>query len=325
VVEIDPADPTMTPIKRTALGRAAHEGATVATTKDGRAVVYMGEDAQFEYIYKFVSRDRIQPGGFAANRELLDHGTLYVARFDGGGTGQWMEVRHGSRGLTAANGFADQGEVMVKSRQASDLLGATKMDRPEDFEANPKTGKLYVALTNNTKRGAPEEPGADAANPRNDNKSGQVLEITDDHAGTSFSWNLLLVCGDPAAADTYYGGFDKSKVSPISCPDNLAFDGHGNLWIATDGNALDSNDGLFAVALEGPHRGETRQFLTVPLGAETCGPVITDDLVMVCVQHPGEHDDNSVDDPLSHWPEGAGGTARPAVVAVWKDDGQIGM
>ena len=135
---------------------------------------------------------------------------------------------------------------------------------------------------------------------------------------------MLLVCGDPAAADTYFAGFDKTKVSPISCPDNLAFDSHGNMWISTDGNALKSNDGLFAVALEGPNRGETKQFLTVPRGAETCGPIVTDDLVTVCVQHPGDGDEYSIDKPLSHWPEGGDGTARPSVVAVWKAGGQIG-
>jgi secreted PhoX family phosphatase len=292
----------------------------------------MGCDSQNEYVYKWVSTavwsaaDATAANRMATGDKYLDSGKLYVAKFNDNGTGEWVELTVTNPLIAASSfGFTDQQEIYIHTRIAADAVGATKMDRPEDFEANPKTGKLYVALTNNTERGAPEEPGADAANPRNDNKSGQVLEITDDHVGTSFSWNLLLVCGDPTAADTYYGGFDKSKVSPISCPDNLAFDSHGNLWIATDGNALDSNDGLFAVALEGPYRGETRQFLTVPLGAETCGPVITDDLVMVCVQHPGEHDDNSVDDPLSHWPEGAGGTARPAVVAVWKDDGQIGM
>jgi uncharacterized protein len=97
------------------------------------------------------------------------------------------------------------------------------------------------------------------------------------------------------------------------------------MWVATDGNALKSNDGLFAVALEGPNRGETKQFLTVPKGAETCGPVITDDLVTVCVQHPGESDDNTLDNPLSHWPDGGNTPARPAVVAVWKAGGQIGV
>ncbi|KAI9877367.1 MAG: hypothetical protein M1823_007113, partial [Watsoniomyces obsoletus] len=134
IVEIDPMDPQSTPVKRTALGRAAHEGATVAMTKDGRAVVYSGEDARFEYIYKFVSRDKVKPGGFRENAELLDHGTLYVARFNGDGSGQWIALTHSANGgagpLTAANGFADQGEVLVKTRQASDLLGATKMDRP---------------------------------------------------------------------------------------------------------------------------------------------------------------------------------------------------
>lgn len=350
VLELNPWDPDSAPVKHTALGRFKHEGANIHVTADGTVVTYSGDDERFDYMYKFVSSKKVRPGrdaaAMAANMTILDEGTLYVAKLssdipadqiDGSGrlpdtglfsgAGTWIPLLRSGPNATAESlidGMSAQ-EVAVFTRFAADKAGATKMDRPEDFEANPKTGKLYVALTNNTERGAPEEPGADAANPRNDNKSGQVLEITDDHAGTSFSWNLLLVCGDPAAADTYYGGFDKSKVSPISCPDNLAFDSHGNLWIATDGNALDSNDGLFAVALEGPNRGETRQFLTVPLGAETCGPVITDDLVMVCVQHPGEHDDNSVDDPLSHWPDGAGGTARPAVVAVWKDDGQIGM
>ena len=162
---------------------------------------------------------------------------------------------------------------------------------------------------------------ADEANPRNNNKNGQVLEITDDHAGTTFGWNLLLVCGDPATADTYFGGFDKSKVSPISCPDNLAFDPHGNLWISTDGNALKSNDGLFSVVLEGENRGETKQFLTVPVGAETCGPIVDEKRVVVCVQHPGETDDASIESPASHWPDGGSSQPRPWVVAAWKKDG----
>ena len=350
VVELNPWDPESTPVKHTAMGRFKHEAANIYVTDDGTVVAYSGDDQRFDYMYKFVSDMKIQPGtdpaAIAHNMTILDEGTLYVAtlssdipagEIDGSGTlpskgsfsgtGTWIPLlRSGPDGQAQAlvDGFTAQ-EVAVFTRFAADKAGATKMDRPEDFEANPKTGKVYVALTNNDKRGASGEPGPDAANPRNDNKSGQILEITDDHAGTAFTWDLLLVCGDPAAADTYYGGFDKSKVSPISCPDNLAFDSHGNLWISTDGNALDSNDGLFAVALDGPNRGETKQFLTVPIGAETCGPVVTDDLVTVCVQHPGENDDNSIDAPLSRWPEGDNGTARPSVVAVWKPDGSIGL
>lgn len=349
VVEIDPWDPASVPVKHTALGRFKHEAATIYVTPEGTVVSYCGDDERFDYMYKFVSTGKIQPGDTAASRAanmtLLDEGTLFVARLDsdipaaeidgsgalpqGGfrGSGTWIPLlrsRAGGSAQSLVDGMTAE-EVAVFTRQAADSAGATKMDRPEDFEPNPVTGKLYVALTNNVQRGVGGKPGPDAPNPRNDNKNGQVLEITDDHAGRSFTWELLLVCGDPAAADTYFGGFDKSRVSPISCPDNLAFDEFGNLWIATDGNALGSNDGLFAVALDGPSRGETKQFLTVPLGAETCGPVVTGDLVTVSVQHPGEHDDNSIDDPLSHWPEGGNGTARPSVVAVWKDGGRIGV
>ncbi|WP_422743494.1 PhoX family protein [Mycobacterium sp. WMMD1722] len=354
VVELNPWDPNSTPVKHSALGRFKHEAANIHVADDGTVVAYSGDDERFDYMYKFVSSRKMAPGSpngsdpaaMANNMAILDEGTLYVAKLssdippseiDGSGTlpakgsfsgtGTWLPLlRSGPDGQAESlvPGISPQ-EVAVFTRMAADKAGATKMDRPEDFEANPKSGKLYVALTNNDERGAAGEAPADAANPRNDNKSGQILEITDNHTGTDFTWDLLLVCGDPAAADTYYAGFDKAKVSPISCPDNLAFDSHGNLWISTDGNALDSNDGLFAVALDGPNRGETKQFLTVPLGAETCGPVVTDDLVTVCVQHPGENDENSIDDPQSRWPEGGNGTARPSVVAVWKTDGQIGV
>ena len=349
IVELNPWDPNSTPVKHTALGRFRHEAANIYVTGDGTVVAYSGDDERFDYMYKFVSSKKIQPGrepaAMAHNMTILDEGTLYVAKLssdipaaeiDGSGklpaagafrgSGTWLPLlRSGpdGRAESLVPGISAE-EAAVFTRFAADKAGATKMDRPEDFEADPKTGKLYVALTDNTKRGAAGKPGPDAPNPRNDNKNGQILEIVDNHAGTDFTWELLLVCGDPAAADTYFAGFDKTKVSPISCPDNLAFDGHGNLWIATDGNALKANDGLFAVALSGPNRGETKQFLTVPLGAETCGPVVTDDLVTVCVQHPGEHDDNTIDNPRSRWPEGGNGTARPSVVAVWKDNGPIG-
>jgi secreted PhoX family phosphatase len=350
VVEVNPFDAASTPVKHTAMGRLKHEAANISVTADGTVVAYSGDDERFEYMYKFVSSKKIQPGtdpaAMAANIAILDEGTLYVGKFssdtppteiDGSGklpasgsfsgTGTWIPLlRSGPNGQAESlvAGMTPD-EVAVFTRFAADKAGATKMDRPEDFAANPLTGLVYAALTNNDERGLPGKPPADTANPRNENRNGQIIEIRDDHAGTSFTWSLLLVCGDPAAANTYYGGFDKSKVSPISCPDNLAFDSHGNLWIATDGNALKSNDGLFAVALTGANRGETRQFLTVPRGAETCGPVVTDDFVTVSVQHPGEGDGYSLDKPLSHWPDGGESVARPAVVVVWKTDGQIGL
>ncbi|MGA9871204.1 MAG: PhoX family phosphatase [Rhodococcus sp. (in: high G+C Gram-positive bacteria)] len=342
VVEVDPWDPNSTPIKHTALGRFKHEAATIYVTDDGTVVAYSGDDERFDYMYKFVSSRKMMSGsGQAAMRHnltLLDAGTLYVAvltgdtpdAVDGSGTlppsgkfegkGQWLPLlrtNEDGRGESLVDGMSAE-EVAVFTRQAGDKVGATKMDRPEDFEPNPVTGKVYVALTNNTNRGTEGKAAADAANPRNKNKNGQILELDDDHAGTSFTWNLLLVAGDPNEADTYFGGFDKTQVSPISCPDNLAFDSKGNLWISTDGNALESNDGLFAVVLDGERRGETRQFLTVPAGGETCGPIIQDERVVVAVQHPGESDEASADNPISHWPDGGDSQPRPSMVAVWK-------
>ncbi|MFJ1459226.1 PhoX family protein [Nocardia sp. N2S4-5] len=349
IVELDPWDPTAAPIKHTALGRFKHESANIYVTPDGTVVAYSGDDERFEYMYKFVSAKKIQQGSTAATRKhnmtILDEGTLYVAKLTGDhpdqvdgsgkmpsdkgftGKGRWIPILQTAadgKGTSLVEGMSAE-EVAVFTRVAGDKVGATKMDRPEDFEPNPKTGKVYVALTNNSNRGAEGKAAADEANPRNQNKNGQILELTDDHRGTAFTWSLLLVCGDPQAADTYFAGFDKTKVSPISCPDNLAFDPYGNLWISTDGNALKSNDGLFSVVLEGERRGETKQFLTVPKGAETCGPVVTEKRVMVCVQHPGEVDGASADKPASHWPDGGSAQPRPSVVAVWKDGGTIGV
>lgn len=340
VVEVAPYDPTSTPKKRTALGRFKHEAAEPQLTKDGRVALYMGDDERFDYLYKFVSDGKVARGSDDSarrrNRDLLDSGTLYVARFLGNsslaeidgtgavpsdgvfdGAGVWVPLVSGTtsyvKGMTAE-------EVLLFTRQAADLVGATKMDRPEDVQPSPKTGKVYVALTNNSHRGAAGQAPADETNPRHANKHGHVVELTeldDDGASTAFTWNLLLVCGDPNDPNTYWGGFDPRRVSPISCPDNVAFDPHGNLWISTDGNALGSHDGLFAVPLEGRNRGQVKQFLTVPTGAETCGPWIDSDRVMVCVQHPGEKDGASVDAPASRWPDGPGSVPRPGVVAVW--------
>ncbi|WP_229398734.1 PhoX family protein [Micromonospora okii] len=343
VVEIDPYDPRSRPRKHTALGRFKHEGANVIISRGGRAVAYMGDDERFDYLYKFVSDRRFVPGGSRAARRhnltLLESGTLYVAQLEGNsaaeidgsgrlpsdgafdGRGRWIRLVSGDRsyvtGMTAA-------DVLTFTRLAADQVGATKMDRPEDVEPSPLTGKVYVALTNNGDRGKANKAAADEANPRNLNKHGQVLELVedgDDNAAETFAWSLPIVCGDPADPSTHFAGYDRTKVSPISCPDNVAFDATGNLWISTDGNALGGNDGLFATAVEGPERGHLKQFLTVPLGAETCGPFITGDnrSVFVAVQHPGEVTGATVENPASTWPDGD--HAKPGVVVAWRLDG----
>ncbi|MGW9447938.1 PhoX family protein [Streptomyces sp. NPDC055632] len=345
VVELDPYDPDSTPRKRTALGRFKHEAAQPRLTADGRPVVYMGDDERFDYFYKFVSSKRMKKGSSRAAREhnltLLDEGTLYVAKLTGDspaaevdgtgklpndgefdGSGVWIPLATGNvshvPGMTAE-------EVYVFTRLAGDKVGATKMDRPEDVEPSPRTGRVYVALTNNTDRGKAGKAGADEANPRNLNKHGQILELAehwDDPSSDGFAWRLFLVAGDPNDPATYFAGFPKEKVSPISCPDNVAFDPHGNLWISTDGAQLGSHDGLFGVAVQGERRGELKQFLTVPKGAETCGPIVQDRRVLVAVQHPGEIDGASVEKPASTWPDGPGKIVRPSVVAVWRTDGR---
>ncbi|MDX3751961.1 PhoX family protein [Streptomyces sp. AK08-02] len=348
VVEFDPYDPSSTPRKHTALGRFKHEAATIRLTSDGRPVVYTGDDERFDYFYKFVSSKRMREGGSRAVREhnlsLLDEGTLYVAKltgdspaieidgsgklpadgeFDGGGTWIPLATATAKGAVSHVDGMTAE-EVFVFTRLAGDKVGATKMDRPEDIEPNPVTGKVYVALTNNSNRGKAGFAAADEANPRNSNKHGQVLELTErwNRAdSTSFGWSLFLVAGDPNDPATYFAGFPKDSVSPISCPDNVAFDRHGNLWISTDGSQLGSHDGLFGVATKGARRGELKQFLTVPTGAETCGPVIGERQVLVAVQHPGEIDGASVEKPASTWPDGPGKIVRPAVVAVWRTDG----
>ncbi|MES2718141.1 MAG: PhoX family phosphatase [Pseudomonadota bacterium] len=336
VVEIDPLDPTSTPVKRTALGRAAHEGAWVATTRDGRAVVYSGEDARFEYIYKFVSRDRIAPGGAQANATLLDHGTLHVARFDADGTGRWLPLVHGQGPLTAANGFADQSEVLIKARQASDLLGATKMDRPEWLAINPATREVLCTLTNNSRRGAAGQPGPDAANPRANNVMGQIIRWVDagDFDGTTMRWNHLLLAGDPAQARPEAQGNVQGDL--FACPDGLTMDGRGVLWIQTDMSSSVMHQGEMAAFGNNQmlacdmHSGEIRRFLTGPVGCEITGCAFTPDgrTLFINVQHPGESPSERSDAArptrYSTWPDGPG-SARPrsATVVVRKHDGGV--
>ncbi len=326
IVEIDPLKPNATPVKHTALGRFKHEGANVVVARNGHLVAYMGDDERFDYVYRFVSAGTVRKGSSDRAREhnktLLSAGDLSVARFTGDGLddgvsdggGEWIPLTRNGRSMVP--GFSLD-EVLVYTRLAADAVQPTKMDRPEDVEVNLVNGRVYVACTNNTDRGKAGKEGPTEPNPRAANKDGHVVELVPaggDHTAATFAWNLVLVCGDPTTAGTYFGGYT-GPVSPISCPDNVAFDSVGNLWVSTDGqpSALALSDGLFKVPVDGPERGRVQQFLAVPAGAETCGPVVRDaeGTVLVAVQHPGEN--GSWDAPQSRFPDfvPAGSTAAP--------------
>ena len=270
VVEIDPHDHESTPVKRTAMGRMAHEGAACSIGPDRRLAFYMGDDWEFEYIFKFVTARPFDPAQREANRDLLDSGTLYVARFQADGTGEWLPLVHGQGPLTAANGFADQGEVVIKARQAGDALGATKMDRTEWIVPHPATREVYAACTGNTSRGREGREGANPANRRAPNPFGHIVhwrEDGDDPASTRFRWNVLV---DAGPADK--GGTIKGDL--FGCPDGLWIDSRGTLWVETDVSPINLGKGDFAplgnnqmLAFDAAS-GSFKRFLTGPSGCE---------------------------------------------------------
>ncbi|MHC2019593.1 PhoX family protein [Methylobacterium sp. CM6247] len=335
VVEIDPFDPASVPTKRTAMGRFKHEGAAGIVSKSGRYVVYQGDDERFDYVYKFVTDAAVNLADRQTNRDILDSGTLHVARFDADGRGAWMPLVFGQGPLTTENGFRSQADVVIEARRAADLLGATKMDRPEDVEANPKTGKVYVMLTNNVKR-KPDE--VNAANPRPDNRFGHIVELTPDegdHAAPGFAWEILVKCGDPSIA-TVGATFSSATTKDgwFGMPDNCSVDGQGRLWVATDGNSPSKtgrNDGIWAMETDGQGRGTGKHFFRVPNGAEMCGPYFTPDdtTFFVAVQHPGEADEEdpkaapaTFEAPSTRWPDFDDAMPpRPAIVAITKRGG----
>lgn len=333
VVEIDPFDPQSVPVKRTALGRAAHEGAWVAVTKSGRAVVYSGEDARFEYIYKFVSRDAIRPGGAKANATLLDHGTLHVARFDADGRGRWLPLVAGVGPLAA---FADPGEVVIRSRQASDALGATRMDRPEWLAIDTASRWVYCTLTNNTSRGQTGFPGVDAANPRAGNAMGHIIRWKEDgdFDGEGFEWNHLVLAGDPANERAEAKGNVKGDI--FACPDGIAFDARGTLWVQTDMGPTVMNKGEMArignnqmLACD-VATGEMRRFLVGPVNCEITGAAWAPDgrTMFVNIQHPGEtpseRSEPAAPRKFSNWPDfRPDGRPRSATVVIRRTDGGL--
>ncbi len=348
VVEIDSFDPDAKPVKRTALGRFTHEGAQTAIAPDGRVVIYMGDDDDFEYLYRFVTAKPWNPTDRAANKDLLDEGTLSVARFDADGVLTWLPLVLGQGPLTAENGFTSQADIVLRTRMAADLLGATPMDAPEGFVPHPKTGKIYVAMTENEDR-LPEGEGdareqVNLANRRSPNPDGHILEMSPpgspdkpDHAAEIFSWDAFILCGDPKnpASDALCHP-ETTANGWFTDPDNLSVDPEGRLWVTTDGPPdAGFNDALYVADTEGPGRALPRLFYLPPVGSEVCSPAFTPDgkTLFISIQHPGDlrladgEDATSIADAGTNWPDfKAGQPPRPSLLVISReDDGVIGV
>lgn len=341
VVEIDPFNPKSTPKKRTALGRMGHEGAWIAPTKIGKpVVVYMGDDSRGEYVYKFVSRKPYWP--WQANGDTyLDDGVLYVARFNTDGSGTWIALEHGKNGLTTANGFASQADVLVNTRSAADYVIATRMDRPEWAAVDERSGYVYLTLTNNSQRGVNPAQPVDAANPRRNNVDGHIIrwrEAKEDYAATEFSWDVFLFGGpthetiaalgpvapynnDPLYAAQILPGSQQQAFlgadATLNSPDGLWIDPRtGLVWIQTDGYSNASRGfGNQQMLAANPETGVVKRFLVGPLGCEITGVTATPDgrTLFVNIQH-----------PEGQWPNINGETRpRSATLAITKDDGGL--
>ena len=337
MVELDPYDPQSTPRKLTSLGRFQHEGTTIVSKPGQQIAAYTGDDTEFQFFYKFISRNKYEPNNLASNRRLLEDGTLYVARLNDDGSGDWLALTYGEAGLTADNGFHSQADVLIECRRAAELLGATPMDRPEDIETNPVNDCTYLVLTKNHQRAA-----TSTGNPSAANRAGHILELVHagedgnrDHTLLRFQWNIFILGGDPASSEpasrgVYGTGPDGEQVSEhgwFATPDNLAFDPRGNMWVATDGcEAFGFHDGLWAMPTSGPYRAFPKHFFGCPSGAEVCGPEFTPDgrTLFVSIQHPADSPGSSFDKPSHRWPDfDSALPPRPAVLAIRKKDGGI--
>lgn len=321
VVEIDPRDPKSVPVKRTALGRIKHENAAlVVNDGTGHVVVYMGDDERGEFLYRYVSKGRY--AGETDGGDLLDSGTIYVARFHDDFSGEWLPLDPESVGMTAA-------DICVFTRIAASKAGATTMDRPEWVAVNPNKPEAYVALTNNSSRGRKPNAGGDAQplngpNPREDNPYGQIVRwkpAGGDHTARTFTWDLFTMAGNPDQhADEYAGSKNIDSKNMFNSPDGLGFDSRGRLWIQTDGNY--SNAGGFAgmgnnqMLVADPNTAEIERFMVGPKECEITGLCWSPDrkTMFVGIQHPGEKGG-------SHFPDGGDMPPRSCVIAVTKDDG----
>ncbi len=333
VVEIDPMDPNAKPLKRTALGRFKHENAALMIDNSGHAVVYLGDDERGEHLYKFVSKGKYDANNKAANRKLLEEGTLYVAKFNAAegemkGQGEWVELTFGKNGLTPENGFNNQAEVLIHTRLAATQVGGTTMDRPEWVAVHPSKKMAFCTLTNNKNRGKKDNQPVGGPNPRAANKYGQIVRwmpAQGDHTAATFDWDLYVVAGNPTVHKDSLraGSANVTAENMFNSPDGLGFDKAGRLWIMTDGKYSNKDDfagmGNNQMLCGDPESGEIHRFLVGPVAAEVTGLTFTPDqkTMFVGIQHPGEKG------KPSHFPGGGNSKPRSTIVMVTREDGGV--
>ncbi len=333
VVEIDPHQPTSTAVKRTALGRFDHENTAYMLDKDNRVAFYMGDDGTPGCIYKFVPSRAYDPSNRANNANLLDEGTLYAARFNDDGSGNWVELTVGKNGLTAgavdpgnytqvAPGslpaqqlidFNSQADVLINTKAAARVAGATLMDRPEWITVG-QDKTLYCTLTNNGGRRRPS-----AANPRTNNSHGHIVrwkERGDSPLATTFEWDLLLLAGYDEAEGKAENLTGTINGDTFSSPDGIRVDTRGRLWVQTDSGATGADEfGHNAMYYIDQTTGESKRFLVGPVGCEITGIAYNEDLTtfFINIQHP-----NGAWNTV----RAGGGDARSATVVVRREDGR---
>ncbi|HEF3485179.1 TPA: PhoX family phosphatase [Campylobacter coli] len=324
IVEINPFDAKSTPVKRTSLGRFKHENAEIIVEKDGSVIVYMGDDEIDEFIYKFVSKHKYKKG--ADTSKILDEGTLYVGQFNGNvgdfrGSGKWIALEYGKNGLDESKGFKSQADILINTRLAASVVGATPMDRCEWIASHKESGsrEVFATLTNNKNR-----TQANAANPRTKNLYGQILKWIpkNSHKDDEFTWEIFTLVGNPDNQKGLNKGSNNiTSENKFNSPDGLKFDRDGRLWIQTDGSY--SNKGEYAgmgnncMLAANPKTGEIKRFLTGPIACEITGIAFDEDYttMFIGIQHPGEGLKGST------FPYGK--TPRSSIVMIRKLDGGV--
>ena len=354
IVELDPANPSDYGTKHTWLGRYRHEAVGVRVVAGKPLAFYSGCDRRGGHLYKFVSKAAVTNPKDKANSKLLSDGMLYVAQFQADGTGRWIPLtsttpvsptpptflsgvmlplpQRPEGGIFKADDDAQiaafqkkyktlgdlylgsqtekQGAILIDAHFAANAVGATCTARPEDTKIAPD-GSLFVAFTSggiSKDDGSPDIrifKGPDGSTAYEFGWIMQLAEAGNEPNAKTFTWKMATTGGEVAI-----GG------QGFSNPDNLAFDGQGNLWMMNDMSSdklnrevpanrrepngvpitpsslrgIYGNNAIWYIPQSGEGAGQPHLFGTAPMDCETTGLCFTagDSALLLSIQHPGE-------------------------------------